>query len=74
VTLAAVRKYACDRCGEKSPADEMVYSHFTTKRYCSDLVACAGRVWDKQPVCDYHGRSCDGTCDLHLLDEYGATL
>jgi hypothetical protein len=74
VTLKTVRRYACGRCGEQSPADEMVYSRQTLTRYCADIVACTKRVWERRPVCDYHGRGCDGTCDLHLLDEYGATL
>jgi hypothetical protein len=73
-TGKSARKYACSRCGRKDVADEMVYSPHTLARYCADIDACAKRVRRQRPVCDYHGRGCDGTCDLHLLDEYGAAL
>jgi hypothetical protein len=37
-------KYACERCGKKDVLERMVFSHWTRRRYCSDLDACERRV------------------------------
>lgn len=43
-TTAAPARHVCDRCGRKQPADRMVYSTHTRRRYCRDFNACDRRT------------------------------
>lgn len=45
MTVTAPRKYECARCGRKRPAEAMVHSPFTRKRYCGvDFATCERRA------------------------------
>ena len=41
-------RYPCARCGRKQPAERMVFSTFSRKRYCVDLDGCARRAERRQ--------------------------
>ena len=38
------RRFPCSRCGLKRTADQMVFSRFTRKHYCSGVDECARRA------------------------------
>lgn len=38
-----IPRYECARCGHRSAADAMIYSHWTRNRYCANVDACARR-------------------------------
>ena len=38
------RRFPCSRCGLKRTADQMVFSRFTRKHYCSALGDCERRA------------------------------
>ena len=41
-------RYACERCGKKGRADQMLYSRHSHNRYCIDLAACARRAANRK--------------------------
>jgi len=43
-TTASPVRHLCDRCGRKQPAERMIYSTHTKRRYCADFGACDRRV------------------------------